>query len=154
MQAIETEQPTSTSAAGTVRTSGPSGPRAGFWRRFAAAFTDWIVLLIPIVILDIALKGIGEALSLVVVFAYFTYFEGGPRGQTPGKQALGIRVVSFDTGGPIGYGRGFIRMIGRYLSALVLYLGYFWMLWDHEKQCWHDKLASDVVVPISAYPVS
>lgn len=154
MQAFETEQPTSASAVGTARTSGPSGPRAGFWRRFAAAFTDWIVLLIPIVILDIALKGVGETLSLVVVFAYFTYFEGGPRGQTPGKQALGIRVVSFDTGGPIGYGRGFIRMIGRYLSALVFYLGYFWMLWDHEKQCWHDKLASDVVVPISAYPVS
>ena len=152
MQAFETEQPTST--AGTAPTGGPSGPRAGFWRRFAAAFTDGIVLLIPIVILDIVLKGVGEALSLVLVFAYFTYFEGGPRGQTPGKQALGIRVVSFDTGGPIGYGRGFIRMIGRYLSALVLYLGYFWMLWDREKQCWHDKLASDVVVPISAYPVS
>lgn len=151
MQAFETEQPTS--VAGTVRTGGPSGPRAGFWRRFAASFTDGIVLLIPIVILDITLKGVGEALSLVLVFAYFTYFEGGPRGQTPGKQALGIRVVSFDTGGPIGYGRGFIRMIGRYLSALVLYLGYFWMLWDSEKQCWHDKLASDVVVPISAYPV-
>jgi hypothetical protein len=50
-----------------------------------AAFTDWIVLLIPIAILDIALKGIGEALWLVVVFAYFTYFEGGPRGQTPLK---------------------------------------------------------------------
>jgi uncharacterized RDD family membrane protein YckC len=119
----------------------------------AASFADWIVLLIPIAVLDITLKGAGEALSLVLVFAYFTYFEGGPRGQTPGKQALGIRVVSFDTGGPIGYGRGFIRMIGRYLSALVLYLGYFWMLWDGEKQCWHDKLASDVVVPIAAYPV-
>jgi uncharacterized RDD family membrane protein YckC len=151
MQAFETEQ--LTSAASTVRTNGPSGPRAGFWRRFAASFTDGIVLLIPILILDIVLKGVGEALSLVLVFAYFTYFEGGPRGQTPGKQAFGIRVVSFDTGGPIGYGRGFIRMIGRYLSALVFYLGYFWMLWDREKQCWHDKLASDVVVPISAYPV-
>ncbi len=80
MQAFETEQPTSASAAGTAPTSGPSGPRAGFWRRFAAAFTDWIVLLIPIVILDISLKGVGETLALVVVFAYFTYFEGGPRG--------------------------------------------------------------------------
>jgi uncharacterized RDD family membrane protein YckC len=151
MQAFETDQLTST--ASTASAKGPSGPRAGFWRRLAASFADWIVLLIPIAVLDITLKGAGEALSLVLVFAYFTYFEGGPRGQTPGKQALGIRVVSFDTGGPIGYGRGFIRMIGRYLSALVLYLGYFWMLWDGEKQCWHDKLASDVVVPIAAYPV-
>jgi uncharacterized RDD family membrane protein YckC len=35
----------------------------------------------------------------------------------------------------------------------VLYLGYFWMLWDREAQTWHDKLASTVVVPISAYPL-
>ena len=22
------------------------------------------------------------------------------------------------------------------------------MLWDKEKQCWHDKMANDVVVPV------
>ena len=27
------------------------------------------------------------------------------------------------------------------------------MLWDREKQCWHDKFANDAVVPTSAYPV-
>jgi len=36
----------------------------------------------------------------------------------------------------------------------VIFLGFFWMLWDKEKQCWHDKLASDVVVPVSAYPLA
>jgi hypothetical protein len=25
------------------------------------------------------------------------------------------------------------------------------MLWDKEKQCWHDKVANDVVVPANAY---
>src|SRR5450759_2379470 len=121
MQAFQTDPPAN--AGGAVGTGGPSGPRAGFWRRFAASFIDGIVLVIPIVILEVALKGVGYGLSLILVIAYFTYFEGGPTGQTPGKRALGIRVVSFDTGGPIGYGRGFIRMIGRYLSGLVLYLG-------------------------------
>jgi uncharacterized RDD family membrane protein YckC len=61
--------------------------------------------------------------------------------------------VDFDTGGPIGYGRAFIRYIGRLVSAIVIYLGYFWMLWDSEKQTWHDKFASDVVVPALVYPV-
>jgi hypothetical protein len=28
------------------------------------------------------------------------------------------------------------------------------MLWDKEKQTWHDKLANDVVVPVDAYPVA
>jgi uncharacterized RDD family membrane protein YckC len=130
-----------------------SGPRAGFWQRFAAAFLDGILLGVVGLILGAALKGAGSALSLVVGIAYFTLLEGGPTGQTVGKKALGIRVVSFETGGPIGYGRGFIRWIGRYVSAIVLLLGYFWMLWDKEKQCWHDKFASDVVVPVSAYPI-
>ena len=35
---------------------------------------------------------------------------------------------------------------GGIVSAIPLFLGYFWMLWDKEKQCWHDKIASDVVV--------
>jgi len=29
-----------------------------------------------------------------------------------------------------------------------------WMLWDREKQCWHDKTANSVVVPEPAYPVN
>ena len=37
--------------------------------------------------------------------------------------------------------------------SLALLIGYLWMLWDKEKQCWHDKAANDVVVPVSAYPV-
>jgi len=39
------------------------------------------------------------------------------------------------------------------VSWVVFLLGYLWMLWDSEKQCWHDKFAGDVVVPVSAYPV-
>ena len=64
-----------------------------------------------------------------------------------------IRVVDFETGGPIGYLRGFIRYIGRYVSAIVLLLGYLWMLWDREKQTWHDKFAGSVVVPLASYPI-
>jgi len=136
-----------------AKSGAASGPRAGFWRRFAAAFIDGILLGIVNLVLTAALKGVGNALALLVGIAYFVYLEGGATGQTVGKKALGIRVISFDTGGPIGYGRAFIRYIGRILSAIVFLLGYLWMLWDSEKQCWHDKFASDVVVPVSSYPV-
>lgn len=131
-----------------------SGPRAGFWRRFAGWFIDGIILFVVEIVLRVVLgRGGGSALSLVVSIAYFTLFVGAARGQTPGMSALGIRVISFDGSGSIGYGRAFIRWIVGILSAIPLFLGYFWMLWDKEKQCWHDKLASDVVVPVSAYPV-
>jgi uncharacterized RDD family membrane protein YckC len=136
-------------------TSVSRGPRASFWQRFAAAFLDGIIVGVPVIILYEVAKGAGYALGLLLSVAYVVYFEGGPTGQTIGKRALGIRVYDFGgSGGPIGYGRAFIRWLGKLLSSIPCYLGFLWMLWDGEKQTWHDKLATTVVVPVSAYPVS
>jgi uncharacterized RDD family membrane protein YckC len=132
--------------------TGPSGPRAGFWQRVGAYLLDGILLSVINTVLLVGLKGVGYVLGVIVGIVYFVYLEGGPTGQTLGKRALGIRVVSFDTGGPIGYPRAFIRYIGRIIDFIVVLIGFLWMLWDKEKQCWHDKLASDVVVPVSSYP--
>ena len=132
---------------------GPSGPRAGFWRRFAAILIDALVLVIPNAIVYAIVKdasarqGLGAVLSIV----YGTLMEGSDRGQTVGKMAMGIRVYDFRQGGSIGYSRALIRQIVKIISGLVILLGYLWMLWDKEKQCWHDKAANDVVVPVSAY---
>lgn len=84
--------------------------------------------------------------ALVGAIVYYAKLEGGPSGATLGKRALGIKVVDKYTGGPIGTGRGVGRYFARILSALVCYLGYLWMLWDPEKQCWHDKMVNDYVV--------
>jgi uncharacterized RDD family membrane protein YckC len=93
----------------------------------------------------------------VVIFVgeilYFGFLEGGSTGQTIGKRAAGIRVIDARTGGPIGFWRAVLRFVGKIVSGVICYLGYLWMLWDSEKQCWHDKFANDYVVPVSAYPV-
>ncbi len=94
-----------------------------------------------------------DSSALALDIGYFGYFIGSPSGQTIGKRALGIRVIDAKTGGPIGFSRAVLRFFAAILSAIVFYLGYFWMLWDPEKQTWHDKIAGDVVVPVSAYPV-
>ena len=133
--------------------NGPSGPRASFGRRFVAALIDGILLGVVGGILYAISHTLGYIVQLLVTIAYLTYFEGSPSGQTVGKKAMGIRVIDFGTGGSIGHGRAFVRWIGRYVSAIPCLLGYFWMLWDKEKQTWHDKFANDVVVPESAYPV-
>jgi uncharacterized RDD family membrane protein YckC len=134
--------------------SGPSGPRASFGRRLGAAFIDGIMLGVVNGILVAVLKAPGYGIAIVVSLAYFGYFEGGASGQTVGKRVLGIRVIDFSAGGPIGFGRGAIRWVGRYVSTIPCLLGYFWMLWDKEKQTWHDKLANTVVVPVQYYPVT
>jgi uncharacterized RDD family membrane protein YckC len=123
------------------------GARAGFWVRFFAAFIDGLLVGVIDTILAIILHTGGDGLALVVSIAYFVYFEGGPRGAGPGKRAMNIRVCDIHTGAPIGYPRAFIRWIGAILSAIPIFLGYFWMLWDGQRQCWHDKLAQDIVVP-------
>ena len=136
---------------------GASGPRAGFWRRFGAAFLDGLIIGVPQwILLAIApdAAAVIYILFLIIAIAYYTYLEGGATGQTIGKRALGIRVYDLREGGPIGYGRGFIRYIGRYVSGIVVLLGYLWMLWDGEKQTWHDKFAGSVVVPTSDYPTA
>lgn len=134
--------------------SGPSGPRAGFWIRFAGLLLDGLILAVPSIVLFLILDvGIAYVLTFVVVLAYFIALEGGPTGQTLGMKAVSIRVVDFDGGGPIGYGRATVRALVQYFLSGILYLGYLWMLWDREKQTWHDKASRSVVVPVSAYPV-
>jgi uncharacterized RDD family membrane protein YckC len=125
-----------------------SGARAGFFIRLAGFIVDAIVLGVVGTVLGLVLKGVaGSILSLLVGLLYYTLLVGG-RGQTVGMGAARVRVIDKDGGGDIGYGRAFVRWIGMYISALFIFLGYFWMLWDGENQCWHDKMANDVVVRV------
>jgi uncharacterized RDD family membrane protein YckC len=137
-----------------METGAYGGPRAGFWRRFAAALIDGIIVGIVGGILEAALHSTGYALAAVLGIVYYGWLEGSASGQTVGKRGMGIRVYDLRGRGPIGLGRGIGRYFARILSALPLFLGYFWMIWDGEKQTWHDKLVGTVVVPVDAYPIS
>ena len=143
---------------GSYGGGGPSGPRAGFWIRFGAYLLDGIIYGIAATIVVIVAAVISDILLVIAIIAvtigsvaYYVVFDGGPTGATPGKRICGIKIVSIETGGPIGYGRAFVRFLVRIISGIPLYLGYLWMLWDPQKQCWHDKAAKDVVVPAEAY---
>jgi uncharacterized RDD family membrane protein YckC len=131
------------------------GPRASFGVRFVAALIDGVMLAVVGTIIRLIIGDVlGSVVNILLGLAYYAYLEGSPSGQTVGKRAMGIRVIDFAGGGPIGPGRALIRYIGRIVSAIPCLLGYLWMLWDPEKQTWHDKFATTVVVPTSAYPVA
>lgn len=69
------------------------------------------------------------------------------RGQTPGMKATHISLLDKESGQPIGTARAFGRHLFAWLiSANICYLGYLWMLWDKDKQTWHDKVVGSVVV--------
>ena len=83
---------------------------------------------------------------------YFTLLRGRPE-RADGRQegARHPRLSTSRQGGSIGYGRGFIRWLVKNFLSWIFLLGYLWMLWDKEKQCWQDKVAGSVVVPVDAY---
>lgn len=135
------------------RPKGPSGPRAGFWKRAGALVADGVIIVVVAQILRGIDRDLADFLVVPGGLVYFALLEGGARGQTLGKRIFGLRVIDFGYGGPIGTSRGFIRNLVRLLSWFVLALGYLWMLWDREKQTWHDKAAGTVVVPVDSYPV-
>jgi uncharacterized RDD family membrane protein YckC len=139
------------------------GNRASFGQRFGAYFIDWVLLALVGVLVQSQFSAPREArlrqgpafgwpfvVNLLIGIAYFVLTEGGRSGQTLGKRALRIRVVDFESGEQIDYRRALARTIGRYISGFVLFLGYLWMLWDRDKQTWHDKLASTTVVRVEA----
>jgi uncharacterized RDD family membrane protein YckC len=126
--------------------------RAGFGERLVAAIIDSV--LIGVVSFVFGIVGpAGRLLGFLVGLAYYIYLEGSPSGQTIGKRVMNIRIIDAENSGPIGFGRAAIRYFAKILSAIPCALGFFWMLWDDNKQTWHDKLSTDVVVPTSAYPV-
>jgi uncharacterized RDD family membrane protein YckC len=132
----------------------PSGPRASFGLRFVAVIIDGLLTAVVGFLLGQLLGVLGSLLAFVGGIAYYVYFEGSPSGQTPGKRVMNIRVIDYLNGGPIDPGRALIRYLARILSSIPCGLGYFWMLWDPQKQTWHDKLSNTVVVPTSDYPVA
>jgi hypothetical protein len=91
--------------------------------------------------LGIAALLVGVAIAVVVPIRWIATNGAGPV-----ARRLRVRVVCRRTAQPIGTGRSIGRMLGSLVSGWVFYLGYLWMLWDAEKQTWHDKMVSSVVI--------
>jgi uncharacterized RDD family membrane protein YckC len=76
---------------------------------------------------------------------YFTFLTAFFRGRTPGKRALGIRVLRLD-GSALSYWVAFERFGGYAASLFTGMEGFVRILWDRNRQCLQDKLAETVVI--------
>jgi uncharacterized RDD family membrane protein YckC len=105
-----------------------------------------------------ALSLLSPLITAVVFVAYATVLCGGPRGQTVGMMAVGVRVVRDEAHDVLGYGlalwRAFVEQFLRILGTVTLILGVIWLLdmlfplWDKKNQTLHDKLAKTVVIRV------
>jgi uncharacterized RDD family membrane protein YckC len=142
-------------------------PYAGFWRRGAALWVDTLVsglvALVPhlVVVLTTYLTtrqlpgGFSAdltpadlwhtAVDIVVYFAYFAWFDVKAEGITPGRRVAGIALHSCD-GHAITLSQSLLRQLGKWVSMLVLGIGYKVQPFTRRKQTWHDKWSRTVVV--------
>jgi uncharacterized RDD family membrane protein YckC len=93
--------------------------------------------------IGLGLMGLGGILSLVF-WIWNRVIQQGRTGQSVGKMAMKIVLVSSRTGNPVGAGTAFIREIAHVVDG-IFYVGYLWPLWDRRKQTLGDKLVGTVV---------
>jgi len=109
----------------------------------------FVVLIASLATRDLAVV-MGVAVSVVVLLTAFVLWNSGYRqgrsGQSIGKRMLGVRLVGAGSGQPIGFGRAVCRQIAHLLDLLPLLLGYFWPLWDEQRQTFADKVCATLVV--------
>ena len=157
------------------------GRRMGAWALDCAGFTLPLILLIVVamgiflaIVFDsedaegiapvaafILLGTIGVIMVgtlVIVMLGYIVWWLFAlRRGQTPGKQIVGIRVIK-DDGEPSGWGYTFLRefvikflLLGTLSGptyGIARLVDYLWPLWDRAEkmQTLHDKMLGTIVV--------
>ena len=119
-------------------------PRAGFWERMGAAFLDWVIVGI--------LSGFSARLidaPAPIFLVPLAYFSGmwAWKGTTIGGVVLGVKVVRQD-GYPVTFLVSIVRALAAAFSIVIFFLGFLWIIFDREKQGWHDKIAGTVVIKL------
>jgi uncharacterized RDD family membrane protein YckC len=129
-----------------------SEPKAGFWIRSLAFLCDSIMVFfvsLPLIACSLVAGPSSQAplqvAQFILSFVLLTYWIG-TQGGSPLRRKLGVYILDAETGAFIGKGRAAKRFLMSQVSALAFLVGYLWMIWDPQKQTWHDKVAHSVVV--------
>ena len=138
---------------------------AGFWLRFVAWIIDSVIIFIPVTALSFAtgmahsvafrgamtparafgMAGSQNLLGIAIWWLYFALMESSAYQASVGKMALGL-IVTDEVGNRISFGRATGRTFAKYISGLIIYIGYMMAGWTEKKQGLHDMLARTLVV--------
>ncbi len=151
-------------ASGAAEASPLGWHYGGFWIRVGARFSDGIILataqsciawmffgrfgaqFLPSVTRSMSIghrlgfQFLAYAIAMVYEAAFLHY-----RGATPGKMALGLKVVR-SNGDSLGWGVSFGRYLMHIVSGLILLIGYIMVAFDSEKRALHDRVCDTRVI--------
>jgi len=141
----------------------------GFWKRVLASLIDWLVMLIPGMIVGAIIGAIAPLIlltsrsetaaigasfgiailsNIVMTLLYWLYYacmESSTLQGTVGKLALGIKVVDLN-GDKITFTRATGRYFSKIVSGLILCIGYIMVAFTDKKQGLHDIMAGTLVI--------
>lgn len=147
-------------------------PYAGFWRRAVAFLIDSLIIGIISSVLYIIVLGtqffkliaqdpqtmdptaflpimgsmiLFQILTFVFLWLYYALQESGKAQATLGKRVMGIKVVGAD-GGRISFWRATGRTLGKLISNMTVYFGYYMAGFTKKRQALHDLMADTFVV--------
>ncbi len=86
-----------------------------------------------------------DLLGLLLPLAYYALLESSRWQATVGKRVCGLRVTRLD-GQRISLPRAIGRYFAKFLSALILCIGFLMIAWTRRKQGLHDLIADTLVV--------
>ncbi len=125
---------------GELLPSAMAVPRATFWPRLVANLIDLAVVFS-------ILFSLGLTRVLIPTWVLYRFGMYAWRSTTLGGMALRLHVIKGD-GTPLSgdVSTSLVRALGSLLSLLPLGLGFLWILFDPERNAWHDHLSRTFVV--------
>ena len=137
---------------------------AGFWKRLGACLIDGFFLGIIHKIIDIVLLALfigGDAdsanihspqtmltlfvCSIIISWLYYAIFESSTKQATIGKMLINIKVTDME-GARINFFQASARFFAKFLSAILLMIGFIMVAFTKKKQGLHDIVAKCLVV--------
>jgi uncharacterized RDD family membrane protein YckC len=144
------EQPTETTTgpAPGVDWASPGSRLVGFVIDGVVQFGLSIALFVVAAVLTAIILPLGLLAAVagaVFLFIYFPYFWQRS-GQTPGMRLMQIKVVRDRDGGPVTWGSAILRLVGYWVSGVLLWIPYLWIFVDKRRRGLHDLLGGTVVI--------
>jgi uncharacterized RDD family membrane protein YckC len=85
------------------------------------------------------------ALFVIIPWLYFAGFECSRGMATPGKTVMGI-VVTDNDGNRISFARSTIRHFAKFISAIIIFIGFVMIGLTKNRQGLHDRIAGCLVL--------
>ena len=133
---------------------------AGFWLRVVASIVDGFVTGGIGLVLGFAmgiiiammpensragLLALTQLIAIVIGIVYFAGMESSASQATLGKMAVGIKVTDLN-GERISFLNAVGRYLGKFVSAIILGIGFIMAGFTERKQALHDMMAGTLVV--------